>query len=52
VLVAIVYAAVVTLVILVVVNKLIGLRTSNAQEMQGLDFSLHGEHGYGMVNAG
>lgn len=52
VLVAIVYAAVLTWVILVVVNKVIGLRTSNAEEMQGLDFSLHGEHGYGMVNAG
>ena len=52
VLVAVVYAAVLTLVILFVVNKFIGLRTSNAQEMQGLDFSLHGEHGYGMVNAG
>ena len=52
VLVAIVYAAVLTLVILIIVNKVIGLRTSNAQEMQGLDFSLHGEHGYGMVNAG
>jgi Amt family ammonium transporter len=52
VLVAIVYAAVLTLVILIIVNKVIGLRTSNAQEMQGLDFSVHGEHGYGMVNAG
>jgi Amt family ammonium transporter len=52
VLVAIVYAAVLTLVILVIVNKVFGLRTSNAQEMQGLDFSVHGEHGYGMVNAG
>ncbi len=52
VLVAIVYAAVLTLVILIIVNKVFGLRTSNAQEMQGLDFSLHGEHGYGMVNAG
>ncbi len=52
VLVAIIYAAVLTLVILIVVNKVIGLRTSNAQEMQGLDFSVHGEHGYGMVNAG
>jgi len=52
VLVAIVYAAVLTLVILIIVNKVFGLRTSNAQEMQGLDFSVHGEHGYGMVNAG
>ena len=52
VLVAVIYAAVGTLVILFVVNKVIGLRTSNAQEMQGLDFTIHGEHGYGMVNAG
>ena len=52
VLVAVVYAGVLTWVILIVVNKVIGLRTSNAQEMQGLDFSLHGEHGYGMVNPG
>jgi len=52
VLVAVVYAAVGTLIILFLVNKVIGLRTSNAQEMQGLDFSIHGEHGYGMVNAG
>jgi Amt family ammonium transporter len=52
VLVAVIYAAVGTLVILFVVNKVIGLRTSNTQEMQGLDFSIHGEHGYGMVNAG
>jgi Amt family ammonium transporter len=52
VLVAVIYAAVGTLVILFVVNKVIGLRTSKAQEMQGLDFSIHGEHGYGMVNAG
>jgi Amt family ammonium transporter len=52
VLIAIVYAAVLTLVILFIVNKVIGLRTSNAEEMQGLDFSIHGEHGYGMVNAG
>lgn len=52
VLVAIFYAAIGTLVILVVVQKLVGLRSSNAEEMQGLDFSIHGEHGYGMVNAG
>jgi Amt family ammonium transporter len=52
VLIAVGYAAVLTLVILFLVNKLIGLRASNSQEMQGLDFSIHGEHGYGMVNAG
>jgi len=52
VLVAIAYAAVLTLVILVIVQKVVGLRMKNADEMQGMDFSIHGEHGYGMVNAG
>jgi Amt family ammonium transporter len=52
VLVAIAYAAVLTLVILFIVQKTIGLRMKNADEMQGMDFSIHGEHGYGMVNAG
>ncbi|MFC2081000.1 ammonium transporter [Bacteroidota bacterium] len=52
VLVAITYAAVLTLVILFLVQKIIGLRMKNADEMQGMDFSIHGEHGYGMVNAG
>ena len=50
--VAIAYAAVLTIVILVIVQKLVGLRMKNADEMQGMDFSIHGEHGYGMVNAG
>ena len=52
VLVAIVYAAVLTLLLLVIVQKVIGLRMKDADEMQGMDFSIHGEHGYGMVNAG
>ena len=50
--VAIAYAAILTIVILVIVQKLVGLRMNNADEMQGMDFSIHGEHGYGMVNAG
>ncbi len=52
VLVAILYAAVLTLIILVIVQKVVGLRMKNNDEMQGMDFSIHGEHGYGMVNAG
>jgi Amt family ammonium transporter len=51
VLIAIGYAAVVTLIILFLVNKLIGLKATKSSEMQGLDFAYHGEHGYGMVNA-
>jgi Amt family ammonium transporter len=52
VLVAIAYAAVLTLVILFIVQKIIGLRIKDVDERQGMDFSIHGEHGYGMVNAG
>ncbi|MBA7538486.1 Ammonia channel [subsurface metagenome] len=52
VLVAIFYSAILTLVLLYIVQKLVGLRSSNIEERQGLDFSIHGEHGYGMVNAG
>jgi len=47
---AIAYAAVGTLVIVWVVDKLIGLRSKEKDEMQGLDKSYHGEHGYGMIN--
>jgi len=52
VLVAIVYAAALTLVLLVIIQKVIGLRMNQVDERQGMDFSIHGEHGYGMVNAG
>jgi Amt family ammonium transporter len=52
VLVAIAYAAILTLIILFLVQKVIGLRMTEKDEMQGMDFSIHGEHGYGMVNPG
>jgi len=47
---AIVYAAVVTIVLVWIVHKLVGLRSSEKAEMHGLDASYHGEHGYGMMN--
>jgi ammonium transporter, Amt family len=47
---AIAYAAIVTLILVWVVNKVIGLRSTPEAEMQGLDYSYHGEHGYGMLN--
>jgi ammonium transporter, Amt family len=28
-----------------------GIRSSDKDEMAGLDHSYHGEHGYGMLNA-
>lgn len=50
VLIAIVYAAVMTYILLIVVNKITGLRSSDGSEMAGLDSSYHGEKGYGMLN--
>ena len=47
---AIVYAAVMTLVIIFILDKIAGFRSSPKKEMQGLDASYHGEHGYGMLN--
>jgi Amt family ammonium transporter len=50
VLIALVYAAVVTFIILFLVNKLTGLRSSPVGEMAGLDNTYHGERGYDMLN--
>ena len=50
VLVSIVYAGVVTLILLVFINKTIGLKLAEEDEMSGMDRSLHGEQGYGMLN--
>jgi Amt family ammonium transporter len=47
---AIAYAAVLTFIIIFVVNKLVGFRASTEAEMQGLDHTYHGEQGYGMLN--
>ncbi|AOS82723.1 ammonia channel protein [Chlorobaculum limnaeum] len=46
----VVYAAVVSLVILFIVEKTIGLRVKENDEMSGLDHSMHGEQGYGLIN--
>ncbi|MEJ2056134.1 MAG: ammonia channel protein, partial [Calditrichaceae bacterium] len=48
---AISYAAVVTLILLFIIDKIIGIRTSDTDEMAGLDHSEHGERGYGLLNA-
>lgn len=48
--VSIVYAAIVTLVLVVIVEKLFRFRMEQANEMAGMDHSLHGEHGYGLLN--
>ena len=41
-----VYAGVLTFVLLKVIDVVIGLRVTDEQELQGLDYSLHGEEGY------
>ncbi|HEY5789808.1 MAG TPA: ammonia channel protein, partial [Gammaproteobacteria bacterium] len=40
------YDAIVTFVILKVIDALIGLRVNEEQETEGLDVALHGERGY------
>jgi Amt family ammonium transporter len=50
VLIAIAYAAILTLILIFVVNKLVGFKASTEAEMQGLDHTYHGEQGYGMLN--
>jgi Amt family ammonium transporter len=49
---AIAYAAVGTLILVFIIDKTIGLRSDEKAEMQGLDATYHGEHGYGMLNLG
>ena len=42
------YAAVVTLVILKIIDKTVGLRVAVADEREGLDSTEHGEQGYAL----
>jgi ammonium transporter, Amt family len=51
VIIAIVYAAVLTFLLILLVQKTVGFRASEDKEMAGLDHAFHGEHGYGMLNA-
>ncbi|NTU67920.1 MAG: ammonium transporter [Chlorobiaceae bacterium] len=44
------YASVVSLILLFIVEKTIGLRIGENDEMSGLDHSMHGEQGYGLIN--
>jgi ammonium transporter, Amt family len=47
---AIAYAGVVTLILVFIVDKLFKFRSTDKDEMQGMDRSYHGERGYGMLN--
>ncbi len=44
-------AAIGTLIIYFIVEKTVGFRIDDQGELEGLDQSLHGEHGYGLVHS-
>jgi Amt family ammonium transporter len=46
----IIYASVVSLILAIFVEKTFGFKLGQKGEMEGLDSSLHGEHGYGLIN--
>ena len=48
---AVVYAAVMTFVIIYLLNKVVPFKATEEEEMAGLDRAYHGERGYGMLNA-
>lgn len=47
---AIVFAAVMTFILIFLLNKVIKFKSTEDDEMAGLDRSYHGERGYGMLN--
>ncbi|MCE9592023.1 MAG: ammonium transporter [Planctomycetes bacterium] len=47
---AIAYSAVCSIILVVLVDKTLGLRLDDTREMAGMDHALHGEHGYGLLN--
>jgi Amt family ammonium transporter len=47
---AIAYAAGASIVLVVLVHKIVGFRLDSTRETAGMDHSLHGEHGYGLLN--
>lgn len=50
VIIAIAYAAVMTFLIIFILNRFIAFKSTEEDEMAGLDRSYHGERGYGMLN--
>ena len=50
VLIAVIFSAVMTYVIILIIDKAIKFKSSEDDEMAGLDRAYHGERGYGMLN--
>jgi Amt family ammonium transporter len=48
--VTLVFAGITTLLLVVLVEKTVGFRLKETDEMSGLDHSMHSEHGYGLIN--
>jgi len=48
---AVTYAAVMTFVIIYLLDKVVRFKSTEEEEMAGLDKSYHGERGYGLINA-
>ena len=48
--VSIVYAGVMTLILIVAVDKTLGIRMDDSKQRAGMDSTLHGEHGYGLLD--
>jgi len=46
----IVYCSILTIVLIVLVQRFFGLRLGTTGEMAGMDHELHGESGYGLLN--
>ncbi len=44
------YSAIMTFILIVIVDKTIGFRLKESEEKAGMDHSLHSERGYGMLN--
>jgi Amt family ammonium transporter len=47
--VVVLYAGILTLILLFCINKIIGFRLDQADVLAGMDESLHGEEGYGFL---
>ena len=46
----VVYTAIVSFILVVFVDKVFGFRADRREEMVGLDETMHGEQGYGLIN--
>ena len=44
------FAGVVSLILVVLIDKTIGLKLDDRDQQAGMDHALHGEHGYGLLN--